>query len=64
MTRPHPRKRSLVAAARVRKAARNGSCTLCEKPINKGQNVGLTAAGWAHLSPCIVQRRQLPGSAL
>jgi hypothetical protein len=51
------------AAARVRKARRNGSCPICPRPIAVGQNVGLIAAGWAHLPPCIVQRRQLAGVA-
>lgn len=59
MTRPHGHARSLLTASRVRKARRNGSCVLCPKPITVGQNVGLIAAGWAHLSPCIVDRRQI-----
>jgi hypothetical protein len=59
MTRPHGHGHSILTARRIRKARRGGSCVLCEKPIVKGQNVGLIAAGWAHHSPCIVQRRQL-----
>jgi hypothetical protein len=47
----------LLTTARVRKARRDGSCVLCPRPIAVGQNVGLIAAGWAHLSPCIVGRR-------
>jgi hypothetical protein len=59
VTRPHGHGRALLAARRVRKARRAGSCVLCGAPIIVGQNVGLLPAGWAHLSPCIVRRRQL-----
>lgn len=59
MTRPH-RGRSPLTASRVRKARRNSTCALCGAVISIGQNVGLVAAGWAHLSPCIVDRRK-PG---
>jgi hypothetical protein len=59
VTRRHPaRARSPLTASRVRKARRGGSCPLCGAPVVIGQNVGLVAAGWAHL-PCVVQRRQL-----
>lgn len=51
--------RPILRQSRVRLATRNGSCVLCPQPIVKGQRVGLIAFGWAHLSPCIVQRRQL-----
>jgi hypothetical protein len=59
VTRPHGHARPLLTARRVRKARRGGSCVLCGAPIVIGQNVGLIPAGWAHLSPCIVDRRQL-----
>jgi hypothetical protein len=52
-------RRPVLAARKVRKATRNGSCVLCGKPVNVGQTVGLVAAGWAHQSPCLVQRQQL-----
>lgn len=58
MSRGHGGSRPMLTASRVRKARRNGACVLCPKPITVGQNVGLIAAGWAHLSPCIVQRRR------
>ncbi len=51
--------RPVLTASRVRKARRNGRCPLCGKPVIIGQRVGLIAAGWAHLQPCIVDRRQL-----
>jgi hypothetical protein len=51
--------RSILTASRVRKARRGGWCPLCPRPIVVGQRVGLIPAGWAHLSPCIVDRRQL-----
>jgi hypothetical protein len=59
VSRDHGGSRPMLTASRVRKARRNGSCVLCPKPIVIGQRVGLIAAGWAHLSPCIVDRRQL-----
>ena len=59
LTCPHGRARSPLSTGRVRKARRNGSCVLCPKPITVGQNVGLIAAGWAHLSPCLTDRRKL-----
>jgi hypothetical protein len=59
VTRPHGHGHSILTARHVRKARRAGSCVLCGAPIIVGQNVGLLPAGWAHLSPCIVRRRQL-----
>ena len=52
-------RRQILTATRVRKARRSGWCPLCPRPIITGQKVGLIPAGWAHLSPCIVDRRQL-----
>jgi hypothetical protein len=53
-------------ARRVRKARRRSTCPLCRGPVLVGQQIGLIPAGWAHVSPCIVERNriiagQLPG---
>jgi hypothetical protein len=50
-------RRPILTASRVRKARRNSTCPLCGAPVRTGQRVGLIPAGWAHLSPCIVDRR-------
>jgi hypothetical protein len=64
MTRGHGSRRPVTAPGKVRLARKAGTCCLCGNPIAKGQRVGLLLAGWAHNSPCIVRRRQLPGTAV
>lgn len=42
-------RRPLFAASSIRPARRDGTCSLCPKPIRTGQTVGLLATGWVHL---------------
>ena len=46
-----------MTARRVMKARGQSTCPMCQRTINRGQQIGLTPVGWAH-TRCIIKAAQ------
>jgi len=47
----------MTRASRVMKARGQSTCPMCQRIINRGQQIGLTPIAWAH-TRCIIKAAQ------